>query len=110
MKPIQSGRLNKRITIEEDQGTAVEDSNEHIEDWKAIATVWAGFLDQHSGREYALADQQHAEVTHQIEIRYRPGLNSKMRVMFGTRKFEIVSIANPQERNIKLILNCKETT
>ncbi len=109
MKPVLSGTLNKRITIQEDRGTTDDGQNRPVANWKSIATVWAGFLDKHAGREYALADQQHSEVTHQIEIRYRSGLDSNMRLLFGIRLFEIVSIANPGEQNVKLILNCKET-
>lgn len=50
-----------------------------------------------------------SNVTHNIRIRYRPGIKAAMIVVFGTRTFEIKGPPiNVEERNIKLDLVCNE--
>lgn len=72
------------------------------------ATVWAR-VSPLSGREYWQAAQVQSETTHEIEIRYRTRPEAKQRVLWGSRVFEILSVINPEERNVKLLLMCKET-
>lgn len=40
------------------------------------------------------------EVSHKIRIRYQKDAHPKMRIKFGERYFNILSIINPDERNI----------
>ena len=42
------------------------------------------------------------KVTHKIRIRYRSGVTADMRIEWGFQYFEIISIINPDERNIML--------
>lgn len=60
------------------------------------------------GREYMAAKQMQADVTHKIRMRYIPGLTTTMRIVFGTRVFEIESILNVQERNRELVIMATE--
>ena len=48
------------------------------------------------------------ELTHKIRIRYRAGLHPKMRIKFGERYFNILSIINPDERDIYLEIMATE--
>ena len=48
------------------------------------------------------------QVTHRIKMRYVAGLTNKMRLVFGTRTFDILDIDNVEERNVEMILTCKE--
>lgn len=41
-------------------------------------------------------------VTHDIMIYYKPGITAKDRILFGSRIFDIESIINWEERNIRL--------
>jgi SPP1 family predicted phage head-tail adaptor len=47
-------------------------------------------------------------VTHTIEIRYRTDITAEMRIKFGNRYFEILSIINPDEAKERLVLECRE--
>jgi len=40
------------------------------------------------------------EVTHKIRVRYQKNIHPKMRIKFGERYFNILSIINVDERNI----------
>lgn len=47
-------------------------------------------------------------ITHKIRIRYRSGVTTKHRILFGSRTFNVISILNPDERNIMLEMLCEE--
>ena len=67
---------------------------------RCASAVWA--------REYFSAQQVQSEVTTQIWLRYLDGIMPTMRVKFGKRTLDIVSVLNTQERNVSLQLMCKE--
>ena len=46
--------------------------------------------------------------THRIRIRYMSGITPSMRVLFGSRVFNIVQIINPEERNVYLEFMAEE--
>lgn len=75
--------------------------------WQDIATVWAE-IKPISGREYFSAQQVQSEVTTQIWIRYRDGIEPTMRVAHKGKLYEIVSVLNYQGLNKALQLMCKE--
>jgi SPP1 family predicted phage head-tail adaptor len=101
-----AGALRHRITIE--RVTETQDSfGGTVTTWPILATMWAS-VEPLSGREQLLAQQVQAEVTHRVRVRYVAGVTAKMRITFGDRHFEILSVINPEERNRELELMCKE--
>lgn len=103
---MRAGELRHRITIQ--QKTVVRDTyGGETVTWTNTATVWAA-VEPLSGREYFSAQQVQAEVNHRIRIRYRAGITTTMRVLWGTRVFDILAIINLQERGREIHLMCKE--
>jgi len=101
---MRSGRLRHRVTIQQpvpDRSIGGEDS------WHDYATVWAA-IEPLRGREYLAAQQEGAEVTGRITMRYIAGVKQTMRIKHGSRIYEIVSPINPEERNAELQLMVKE--
>ena len=104
---MKIGKLRHKITIQE--YTASRDSfGAEVEGWSDKASVFASVTPM-SGKEYFASQQLNAEVTTKITIRYLAGITPKMRVMFGNRIFEILSVLNFEERKIELNLMCKES-
>jgi SPP1 family predicted phage head-tail adaptor len=103
---MQAGRLRHQVTLET-QSTILDTFGEESNAWTATATVWAS-IEPISGRERLLASGTQADITHRIRMRYRSGVAPRMRVTFGTRHFDIVSVANREERNRELELMCQE--
>ncbi len=105
---MRIGPLNKRVAIRSASSTR-NDYGEPIPSWSTDATVWAS-VEPLSGRERVGAQQQHAETTHRIRMRYQPGttVTTVKRILFGTRVFEIISVINKKEKNLMLELLCKE--
>jgi len=94
---MRIGELRHRVTLRKKE-IAEDALKQQSEAWADIATVWAA-IEPLSGREYFAARQENAEVTAKITIRYRKAEG---------RVFDVLSVINPGERNISLILMCKE--
>jgi SPP1 family predicted phage head-tail adaptor len=104
---VKIGKLRHRITVEETTETQEADGSV-IENWSAFATA-QGSIEPISGREYFAAQTTQAEVTHRISLRYLTGVTPKMRVKYGSRIFDILSVINVDERNRELQLMCRES-
>ena len=107
---IDPGKMRHRITFQVFTGVQdtfgdplqADDSN-----WEDVSTVWAAVMPI-SGREFYAAQQSQSEVTHNVHIRYRPGINTAMRILYRKRKFQIISIIDHEERHQSLLIKCKE--
>jgi len=106
--PIDSGKLDKRITIQQPREST--HGGEVTRVWEDLATVWAEMIPLKSD-ESVDAEQLASRITHRLRIRYRPDLTitSRMRLKYGSRELHIVGPPrNPRERNEELIIDCKE--
>lgn len=77
-------------------------------------TIWESFSDAFaeikpiSGKEYMAQSGLNSEISHQITMRFIPGMTSTMRIIFGERIFTIESVINLYETNRVLQLMVKE--
>ncbi len=81
-----------------------------ITSWTTVSDgIWAAIVPL-SGREFFATAQslESKEISHRIGIRYRSGLRPDMRIVYGTRYFDIKSVINIDERNEELELICIE--
>lgn len=104
---MRAGRLRNYITIQ--QPTEAEDANgEIIQTWSTFANVWAEILPL-VGKEYWSARQTVAEITGKIRLRYINGITAKMRVLYGSKIYDIEAPPiDVENRHIELILLVKE--
>lgn len=103
---MQAGRLRHVVTIE--QATETRNAiGEKVPTWSTFDTVRAGIRPL-SGRELDAARQRFAEASHEVELRYLPGLTPKMRFKFGMRILDIGFIRNVEERNRQLLVDVVE--
>jgi SPP1 family predicted phage head-tail adaptor len=103
---MQAGRLRHRITLQEERPTR-DSYKAEVLGWVDVATVWAA-VEPLRGREYFSAQQVNSEVSHRVTIRYRSGVTSAMRVLFGSRVLQIDGVINVNEQNRELQLMCIE--
>lgn len=106
---MQAGKLRHRVTLQEQAAGSPQQlpTGEPDVAWVNVATVWAEVRPL-GVRERFLSAQTQPEQTHLVRIRYRAGVNAAMRVLFGTRKFDILGVINVDERNAELRLQCRE--
>lgn len=103
---MNPGQLKHRITIQ-DLTSGVDSYGSATDQWTDVCTVWAGIFPL-SGKAFFEAEMMNSEVSHKINIRYRAGIKPDMRVKFGSRYFQIISVINFQERNAEMQLMCRE--
>jgi len=108
---VRSGTLRKRITFQTRQATQ-DASGQQVNTWVAAFTVW-GEIEPISGRELLAAQAVQSEVTHTVTVRYRselavPKVVAAMRILYGTRIFNIAASMNEGERNRVMTLMVSE--
>ena len=81
---------------------------EEIDSWTEFKTVWCKVLPGR-GRESDIARRETGKLETKFWCRYFSGLTLKMRLNLGGRYFDIVSIANLEERNMFLEVTAVET-
>jgi len=90
--------LIHRVTIQEDTGTGVNASGEHVPVWTAFATNLYANVEILSGRERFTAQQVVAELDAKITLHWKRGLHTGMRARWvdpeerRTRYFNFSSI------------------
>jgi SPP1 family predicted phage head-tail adaptor len=103
---MRAGELNRRITLQIETIT-YDTVNEPIETWTDFATVWASIITT-GGREFYAAQKLNAETSAVFKIRYNPMVNPRMRISWGNRIFEIISVNDVDARHEELQISAKE--
>lgn len=98
--------MRHRVTLQKKEITE-DELKQQTENWTDIATVWAA-IEPLSEREYFAAKQVNAEISVRITIRYRKDVTTDMRMVFEGRIFEVLSVINPKESCVSLVLMCRE--
>lgn len=101
-----TAKRTRRITIQ--HPTEAADRFVAGKTWADLATVWAS-IEPLTGDEKWAADQVEAMVSHRIRIAYRAGVTSAMRIVYGTRTFNIAAVLNPNEANVELEILATES-
>ena len=104
---MRAGNLRHRVTI---QQPVVDSSWGGTTNWEEYVEVWAA-VEPLRGRELLAAQQVQSETTAKVTIRYVAGVTAKMRILHGSRIFELTAPPiDPEERHRELQLMVKETT
>lgn len=101
---INAGELTERITLQAETKT-YNGYNEPIIVYSDVVTVWAQVI-MSGGREFYAAQKLNAETSAVFRIRRRSGMNTRMRIKWGNRYFDILSIAEPDKS--ELLISGKE--
>lgn len=103
---MQAGKLRHKLIIQQQTPT----KNEHKEDIITYTTFKEvyGDIQIGQGKEFYYASKVNAEITGAIKIRYLQGVNPTMRIQFGSRYFDILSVIDVGERTREMILGVRE--
>ena len=97
---MRSGTLRHRIVIQE--STEVSDGmGSFTTTWSDTLEAWAAIWPL-TAKESLDAMKLELQISHKIRMRYRSEITAKDRIKFGIRIFNIVSLINFEERNIRL--------
>jgi SPP1 family predicted phage head-tail adaptor len=103
---MRAGDLDKYVTIQ--CPTLSKNSfNEDIETWVDHANVWCS-IEPVSGSEKWLQQQRMSEATYKIRMRYRIGIDERMRIKYKNRYLQFLAVLNLKEDDIELVVPAKE--
>lgn len=103
---MRAGRLRHRVTIQAQVDTQ-DEYGEELQNWNDVVTVWAS-VEPLRGSERVESKGELGLLDTRIVMRYRSGISSDMRAVFGERVFDIDSVINPYERKKEMQLMCVE--
>ena len=109
---MKAGRLRHWVIIEK-KGKTRNSYGEETISWSTNVGAWAA-VEPLRGAKYFASMQLQASVSHQVTMRYQTLGNSTeiapgyCRIKYNSRVLNIISVINPDERNISLELMCKE--
>jgi SPP1 family predicted phage head-tail adaptor len=101
------GTFKQRITIQNLSQT-LDDTGASTTVWTDFATVWCKIVPKH-GNEQLIAQRVDAVNIYDITIRFFPGVVEKMRVVYGSKTFQIKSVINIDELSEFMSLLCIDT-
>jgi SPP1 family predicted phage head-tail adaptor len=103
---MRASDLRKRVIIEQ-RSSSIDSEGGQAITWSTFAVIWAG-IEPLTGRELLAAQEVQSEVTHQVQIRYLAGINTKMRVNYSGRYFNIHAVIDENERHRQMTLLTSE--
>lgn len=107
MAPV-IGDMRHRITIQ--QRTETRDAlGASVFTWSTLATVWAEVGGAFGSERFTSGvDQEVAQVTHRIRVRYRDDVTPLNRVLYGSKVLDIETAIDPDGRRRELVMMCRE--
>lgn len=88
---MKIGAMDRRVDIQVFTTTRDPDTNEQLQAWTTMATVWANRRDT-SAREFLSADSNHSEQSVVFTIRWLPNITSLLRVIHDGQVFELTGV------------------
>lgn len=103
---MRAGDLNRRITIQA-PGTARDAAGQPIAGWIDVATVSAD-VRQQSGLQAIKAGAPTTQLAASIRIRWRKGVDERMRVLYDGQVYTIATVIR-DPRRVFMDLVCEAT-
>lgn len=84
------GTLNRRIVVQQ-LAAGVDAIGQPVQTWTTFGTVWANIRNQ-TGAEAIRSGSETSTVKASIRIRKRAGIDAGMRVLHGSKVYEIKAV------------------
>lgn len=106
MKPLNIGRLNKRISFI-DYIESIDELGQKQRNWEDIKSVYAT-VKSLRGSEFVEAQKVRSEQTYKVTTRYIKGITADMRIKYKDKIFNILYVDNVDEADYMLEMTCTE--
>ena len=99
-----ASRIRHRMTLQQEAQTP-DGAGGYARSWQNVDDVW-GEIIAWKGKEVPFGMQLQSRITHRILLRYRDGVTAAMRLLFGTRLFNIhyVFATNANKETLQLLV------
>lgn len=112
MAGVRAGDLNRLVSVQQ-RSTTQDAIGGQTHTWTEIKQVYAA-IEVAGVRAMMAAQALQTAITHTIEVRYDadlfadPRAAAKLRIVYGSRNFDVQGMENVQERNRRVVLTCIE--
>ena len=100
------GRLRHKVALKRSTNTT-DTGGGMTKSYSDLTRIFASVRPV-NGKEVFRHGKMEESVTHEVMIRYRADIDTKDKVVFGSREFNIRHIRNIDERNRYMLLVCSE--
>ena len=98
-----------RVDIWNPMGAPVPDDGEYIQDYAAVGHVYAAIEPATAQRMERLTRAgSMASATHIVTMPYTKLLTARSRLLFGSRRLDVVGLADPRELGAESVAVCQE--
>lgn len=103
---ISISDLQHRMTLQSESRVA-DDGGGYVLSWVDTAVLWAS-IEPRYGKERVSSGALNTSITHIITVRYGVPITSSMRLVHGSRLFNIRRVTNDCENNKWQIIEAEE--
>ena len=101
----QPGKYDKLITLQA-KTTTTDSYGGPVEAWTGTTQAWAKVVPI-KGREMIAAQAAQSETTVRFYTRYRSGLSTAMRIVYGGNNYDITGIVDIEEQRVEMEISAK---
>lgn len=105
---LTAGQLRHRIALEAPETTTTPSGQVKVTGWATVAASVPARVETSGGTERAAADSIRADQTHEVWLRYRSGVTSRLRAVWRGRPLDILLVDDSHQHLGQLRLLCKE--
>lgn len=95
---MNPGLMDELVTVEQYTMTTDSNTGEKLQSWTTYSTAWARIQESESGSESVDSDRREAKQTVTFSLRYDSGITTKMRILWESKYYNIINIADLERR------------
>jgi SPP1 family predicted phage head-tail adaptor len=95
---MNAGLMDELVTVQQYTTTTDSNTGEKLQSWSTYTTAWARIQEGESGSETVDADRREHKQTITFTLRYDSGINTKMRIVWESKNYNIINIADLERR------------
>jgi SPP1 family predicted phage head-tail adaptor len=95
---MNAGLMDELVTVQQFSTTTDSNTGAKLQSWSTYTTAWARVQEAASGSESVDSDRREAKQTVTFTVRYDAGINTKMRIVWEGKNYNIENIADLSRR------------
>lgn len=95
---MNAGLMDELVTVQQYTTTTDSNTGEKLQSWSTYSTPWARIQEGESGSETVDADRREHKQTVTFTMRHDGGINTKMRIVWESKNYNIINIADLERR------------
>lgn len=95
---MNAGLMDELVTVQQFSTSTDSNTGEKSRSWTTYTTAWARVQEAESGNESVDADRIEHKQTVIFSMRFDAGIDTKMRIVWNSKNFNIVNIADLSRR------------